>query len=162
MPATLLRPHAECCLDKRPNLTADPRLLHPHLEIGKMPVEVAAVVNCRHRHPSSFGGPGRGKCPRPCTRLRPYIDKHHLTAGAERPAGADGEKAEEAAEGAQSEAALQAVLGGAIARVVYRNAVAAVPGNVAFRRRFLEALAPYSLPGGSSNQCVHLPSSLSE
>ncbi len=47
----------------------------------------------------------------------------------------------------ESDAAIKAVLTGAVARVVYRNAVAAVPGSTAFRRRLLDMLEPFDFPG---------------
>lgn len=83
--------------------------------------------------------------------------------GAERPADAEtndaaahrvaiGEDQDAAAEpAAAADAALQAVLGGGVARVVFRNAIAARPNDIDLRRRFLEALALFQLPGG----CLH-------
>ena len=47
----------------------------------------------------------------------------------------------------ETEAAVQAVLAGGIARVVYRNAIAAVPDDLAFRRKFLTSLAPFRFLG---------------
>ena len=49
--------------------------------------------------------------------------------------------------GEPSGAALQAVLGGGIARIVFANAIAARPDDVELRRRFLDALAAFQLPG---------------
>lgn len=49
--------------------------------------------------------------------------------------------------GEPSGAALQAVLGGGIARIVFANAVAARPDDVELRRRFLDALSAFQLPG---------------
>ena len=69
-----------------------------------------------------------------------------VDAAADGAAGEDGQ-----AGGAQAEepsgAALQAVLGGGIARVVFRNAIAARPDDIELRCRFLDALAPFQLPG---------------
>jgi hypothetical protein len=49
--------------------------------------------------------------------------------------------------GEPSGAALQAVLGGGIARIVFANAIAARPDDVELRRRFLDALSAFELPG---------------
>jgi hypothetical protein len=51
-------------------------------------------------------------------------------------------------------AALEAVLGGGIARIVFRNAIAARPDDIELRRRFLDALEPYQLPGELGQQFV--------
>ena len=58
--------------------------------------------------------------------------------------GEEGEGGDEAA------AAVAAVLNGAVALVVYRNAIAAFPGSVPFRAKFLEMLAPLQFPGRAS------------
>ena len=42
---------------------------------------------------------------------------------------------------------MAAVLNGAVALVVYKNAIAAFPGSVPFRAKFLEILAPLHFPG---------------
>lgn len=47
----------------------------------------------------------------------------------------------------ESAAAQQAVLNGAVAAVVYRSAIKAIPGSVEFRAKFLEILAPFDFPG---------------
>jgi hypothetical protein len=49
--------------------------------------------------------------------------------------------------GDESAAAVAAVLNGAVALVVYRSAVAAVPSSVPFRRKFLDMLHPLDFPG---------------
>ena len=46
-----------------------------------------------------------------------------------------------------SGAALQAVLDGGIARIVFANAVAARPDDIELRRRFLDACSAFQLPG---------------
>jgi len=51
------------------------------------------------------------------------------------------------ADAAASEAAMQAVLSGGVARIVFRGAVAAVPGDLQFQARFLAALEPFRFPG---------------
>lgn len=58
---------------------------------------------------------------------------------------AEGEEGEEG--GDESAAAVAAVLNGAVAGVVYRSAIAAVPHSIPFRARFLELLAPLDFPG---------------
>lgn len=60
-------------------------------------------------------------------------------------AAAGGEEGGE--EGDEAGAAVAAVLNGAVAGVVYRSAIAAVPDSVPFRARFLELLAPLDFPG---------------
>lgn len=52
--------------------------------------------------------------------------------------------------GDESAAAVQAVLNGAVAAVVYRSAVKAVPQSVGFRRKFLDILQPFDFPGKKS------------
>lgn len=59
--------------------------------------------------------------------------------------GKEGE--EEGEEGDETGAAVAAVLNGAVALVVYRSAIAAVPDSVPFRAKFLELLAPLEFPG---------------
>ena len=49
--------------------------------------------------------------------------------------------------GEPSGAALQAVLGGGVARIVFANAVAARPDDIELRRRFLDAFSAFQLPG---------------
>lgn len=49
--------------------------------------------------------------------------------------------------GDESAAAVQAVLNGAVAQVVFRNAVAAVPDSLPFRAKFLAILAPHRFLG---------------
>lgn len=51
------------------------------------------------------------------------------------------------AEGDESAAAVAAVLSGAVAKIVYKNAIAAVPGNLPFCKRLLESLAAFEFPG---------------
>lgn len=46
-----------------------------------------------------------------------------------------------------TEQAVRAVLSGAVAGIVYRSAIAALPASVAFRQRFLDALRPFAFPG---------------
>lgn len=134
-------------------------MVHPHF-VNRQPGAILAGHLLHHQD----GGKRRWR-PAVATIASPARDcciaHRQLTAspgsgytGAERPEGACDESAEEAADegDAQSEAALKLVLSGAIARVVFRNAVAAVPGNAGFRRKFLEALAAYTLPG---EQCVN-------
>ncbi len=55
--------------------------------------------------------------------------------------------AEEGEGGDEAAAAVAAVLNGAVAQVVYRNAIAAFPDSVPFRAKFLEILAPLHFPG---------------
>ncbi|KAL4452190.1 hypothetical protein ABPG75_007852 [Micractinium tetrahymenae] len=62
-------------------------------------------------------------------------------------AAGDGELAGEEEEGDDSAAAVAAVLNGAVAGVVYRSAIAAFPGSVPFRAKFLQLLAPLDFPG---------------
>jgi U3 small nucleolar RNA-associated protein 6 len=62
-------------------------------------------------------------------------------------AGGDGEGEGSAGSAAPADAATAKVLRGAIARVVYASAVAAVPGSLPFRAKFLDVLRPLSLPG---------------
>ncbi len=52
------------------------------------------------------------------------------------------------------------MLRGRVASVVYRSAVAAVPADVGFRRKFLEALAPFRFPGAATGlpQCARVQS----
>ncbi|GAB4819004.1 hypothetical protein N2152v2_006050 [Parachlorella kessleri] len=54
--------------------------------------------------------------------------------------------------GDESAAAVKAVLNGAVAAVVYRSAVKAVPGSVDFRRKFLDILRPFDFPGKAGLQ----------
>ena len=73
-----------------------------------------------------------------------------VDAEAEQPdapgSGSDGD--ENAAAGrAEAEAAMQAVLAGGVARVVYRSAIASVPQDLPFRARFLAALEQFQFPG---------------
>lgn len=56
-------------------------------------------------------------------------------------------ESEEGAGGDEAAAAVAAVLNGAVALVVYKNAIAAFPGSVPFRAKFLEILAPLHFPG---------------
>ena len=42
------------------------------------------------------------------------------------------------------------MLRGRVVSVVYRNAIAAVPADVGFRRKFLEALAQFRFPGATA------------
>ena len=67
-------------------------------------------------------------------------------------AGKEAAEAREAGEGdaGEAEAAAQAVLSGKVAEIVFRNAVDALPCTVAVRRRFLDALQPFSFPGIAS------------
>lgn len=51
---------------------------------------------------------------------------------------------------AKAEAAVQAVLSGRVAEIVFRSAVDALPCTVAVWRRFLDALQPFSFPGIAS------------
>ena len=51
------------------------------------------------------------------------------------------------AQRAEARDAVDAVLRGCVASIVFRNAVAAVPRDVDFHRRFLDALAPFTFPG---------------
>ena len=59
---------------------------------------------------------------------------------------------EEEEEVQSGEAAIHAVLTGAIARVVYRTAVEAVPDSISFRQGFLEILSQFKFEGVSSLQ----------
>lgn len=74
-------------------------------------------------------------------------------SGAE--AGADEEEA--AAE--SSEEAVQRVLSGAVAVLVFRQAISELPKTVAVRRKFLEVLEPFSFPGVDAIAEVHIPAS---
>ena len=65
---------------------------------------------------------------------------------------ADGEEGEG---GDEAAAAVAAVLNGAVALVVYKNAVAAFPDSVPFRAKFLEMLAPLHFPGRASLEVRH-------
>lgn len=51
---------------------------------------------------------------------------------------------------AKAEAAVQAVLSGKVAEIVFRSAADALPCTVAVWRRFLDALQPFSFPGIAS------------
>lgn len=54
-----------------------------------------------------------------------------------------------------SAAAVQAVLSGAVAKVVYKSAIAAVPDSLSFRQGFLELLGQFRLEGvGAIRQAV--------
>ena len=57
---------------------------------------------------------------------------------------------------AEARDAADAVLRGRVASVVYRSAIAAVPADISFRRKFLDALAPFRFPGAAagSRQCA--------
>ncbi len=73
-----------------------------------------------------------------------------VDAEAEQPdapgSGIDGD--EDAAAGrAEAEAAMQAVLAGGVAQVVYRSAIASVPQDLPFRARFLAALEQFQFSG---------------
>lgn len=46
-----------------------------------------------------------------------------------------------------SAAAVQAVLSGAVAKVVFKSAVAAIPDSLSFRQSFLELLGQFKLDG---------------
>ncbi|CAL8463055.1 g2589 [Coccomyxa elongata] len=63
------------------------------------------------------------------------------------PAGSSQDEAGEGAAGKESEAAVQMVLNGAIATVVYKQATAELPKEVATRKRFLDILSEFSFPG---------------
>jgi len=66
-------------------------------------------------------------------------------------AGAEaGEAAEREGGGASEAEAMEAVLSGKVAELVFRSAVAALPRSVAVRRRFLTSLQPFSFPGVAS------------
>lgn len=52
-----------------------------------------------------------------------------------------------AAQEDSSAAAVQAVLSGAVAKVVFKSAVAAIPGSLSFRQSFLELLGKFRLDG---------------
>lgn len=58
-----------------------------------------------------------------------------------------GAQQEGEAEDEESTAAVAAVLNGAVAGVVYRSAIKAVPGSVPFRAKFLDILRPFDFPG---------------
>lgn len=66
---------------------------------------------------------------------------------ADAPDAAGEENGGEEDEGDESAAAVAAVLNGAVAAVVYRSAIKAIPGSVAFRRKFLDILRPLDFPG---------------
>ena len=53
----------------------------------------------------------------------------------------------EGAEGGEAEAAVEMVLSGAVALVVFRGALAELPKEVATLARFLDVLRPFSFPG---------------
>ena len=61
--------------------------------------------------------------------------------------GGDDDLAGEGEGGDEAAAAVAAVLNGAVARVVYVNAIAAFPDSVPFRSKFLDMLAPLNFPG---------------
>ncbi len=63
-------------------------------------------------------------------------------------ADADDEVAGDAAE--PSSAAVKAVLSGAVARVVYKTAIAAIPTSLSFRARFLHVLRQFHFEGVAS------------
>ena len=56
----------------------------------------------------------------------------------------------EAAEGGESEAAVEKVLSGGVALLVFRGALAELPREVATLVRFLDVLRPFSFPGVSA------------
>lgn len=62
-------------------------------------------------------------------------------------AGSSQDEAGEGAAGEESEAAVQMVLNGAVATVVYKQATAELPKEVATRKRFLDILSEFSFPG---------------
>lgn len=71
------------------------------------------------------------------------------------PASEADEAMQEEEEEQSGEAAIQAVLTGAIAKVVYRNAIQAVPDSIDFRNGFLKLLAQFNFEGlGSIQQSV--------
>ncbi|KAK9837160.1 hypothetical protein WJX81_007266 [Elliptochloris bilobata] len=82
----------------------------------------------------------------------------HMLRARRKVLGIDAARGKEAAEGAEggedgaaeAEAAVEAVLSGKVAEVVFRNAVAALPRAVAVRRRFLDTLQPFNFPGVAS------------
>lgn len=80
-----------------------------------------------------------------CQEFMPEMD--FFLAGVEV---ADG--AEEEGEGGidAAAAAVEAVLSGKVAEVVFRNAIAALPRTVAVRRRFLDVLQTFTFPGITS------------
>ncbi|PRW57423.1 U3 small nucleolar RNA-associated 6-like protein [Chlorella sorokiniana] len=69
-------------------------------------------------------------------------DDDGIALGAEESEGGEG--------GDEAAAAVAAVLNGAVALVVYKNAIAAFPASVPFRAKFLEILAPLHFPGRAS------------
>lgn len=58
--------------------------------------------------------------------------------------------ADEDAASDESAAAVQAVLSGAVAKIVYKSAIEAVPRNLPFRMKLLQTLGPFDFPGISS------------
>lgn len=52
--------------------------------------------------------------------------------------------------GEESEAAVQMVLNGAVATVVFKQATAELPKEAAIRKRFLDILSGFSFPGAAS------------
>ena len=65
---------------------------------------------------------------------------------------------EEQEEAQSGEAAIHAVLTGAIAKVVYKTAIEAVPDSIDFRQGFLEVLSHFKFEGVSSLQQAILDS----
>ncbi len=63
--------------------------------------------------------------------------------------GADIAAAEEEQQG---EAAIQVVLSGAVAKVVYKSAIQAIPNSLAFRHSFLKLLAQFKFEGSDAIQ----------
>ena len=57
-----------------------------------------------------------------------------------------------AGDGDVSAAAVRAVLDGAVAAVVYKSAIAAVPDSLPFRARFLRLLEPLEFPGRAARE----------
>ena len=73
-------------------------------------------------------------------------------------AGAGGEEGDEGGGGGdESAAAVAAVLNGAVAGVVFRSAIAAVPASVPFRARFLKLLRPLHFPGRAALEVGKYP-----
>ena len=58
----------------------------------------------------------------------------------------------------QGEAAIQAVLSGAIAKVVFKSAIAAIPDSLSFRHSFLKLLAQFKFEGVAAIQQTILDS----
>ena len=64
--------------------------------------------------------------------------------------------------GEESEAAVKAVLSGAVATVVFRQAISELPKRVETRQKFLDILAPFTFPGISDVAQVPSDSVLTE